>query len=620
MAIPLHRIRPSRTTLAALAGLSWALSFGAARELVWADLRSGMIDLKGLSRSTRALVWIGFGLLGAMIVALLFNDAWRAASSLVEFSSSRMTVGRGSMIPVALIPATLFLIATAWAFALAGALHARRSVRLGVLLLYLVSAGGWVNSDTALHSYLAGIGALRDLGYTAAGWAALAAVPVFYLLRRGREARPALEFSVLFGLVAATFLLAQAQHLDSWRTMGVPLLMAMLEVNVATLQGLVVPLLLLIGVDIALFTHRASGWAAEMAAGGSVRGLLPALLFGVLAWRLHQVMGELAERLGGNPLSGEALQYAGALVVPLAAFAVWWGLGRVRAADAPGDEASTPDGVAEAAERAAVPLIVAFGAVQLVATVLLLFAQALPSTPLTPYVQAAAGVVSDLLNHHLTTPWHLLVNLAALGGAVWLARRGRRSLALYLGIFGVVHLWYEATAPGRPLAALAWRGSEPEDFWWTVLLAGFALLWAVRGRLTRERATLLLGLVVMTWLLRQTDLLDDPYSPFFLGYSGIGFLAFGIVWDALTAGSWANVETRGLPRTSRVLMYVGYTLLTVTVVNWALTSHDLGTVGKFTGDAAMVGLERFGKPLLYGVMVLTLALASRASLSTQNRR
>ena len=207
----------------------------------------------------------------------------------------------------------------------------------------------------------------------------------------------------------------------------------------------------------------------------------------------------------------------------------------------------------------------------------------------------------------------LLAGALVAAGAVRMARRGRRSLALYLGIFGAMHLWFEATNPSRPLAALGWRGSEPEDFWWTAILAGTAAAWAVRRSLTRERAVALLGLVSMTWLLRQTDILDDPYSPLFFGYSGIGFLAFGILWDVLTAGSWANQGTEGLPRVSRVLMYVGYVLLTVAVANWALTGHDLTAVGQFTGDTAIVGLERFGKPILFGVFFLTLLGLGRAA-------
>lgn len=613
MAIPLHRIRPTRGTLLLAAGLTWALSFGAVREFVWADLKTGMIDLRGLARTTRALVWIGFGLLAAMLCALVFNDAWRAASPLVALTSSVSTVGRGSMLPVALIPATLFLVATAWAFALTGALHARRSIRAGVLLLYLVCAAGWVNSDTALSMLLMGYGTVRDLAPLALGWVLLAAVPLFFWLRRRREARPAVEFAVLFLLVAAVLLGAQARHMESWSTMGMPLLLGMLEMNVAALQGLVLPLLLLIGVEIAVFTHQASGWASAIATEGTPRWLPAATLLLVMGMRLHQVGAELLERLSTGTPADEALQYAGALAIPLAAFAVWWGVaGRNPRTEGDAQEPATTEGVVAAAERYAPVMILAFIGVQLAGTALVLLAQALPMTPLTGVVQSIAQGLSGVLNQYLTTPWHLLVNVAALALAVHLARRGRRALALYLGIFGVMHLWYEAITPGRPLAALGWRGAEPEDFWWTVILAAVTLGWLVRGRLTRERATALLGLATMTWLLRQTALLDDPYSPLFFGYSGIGFLAFGILWDVLTAGSWANQETTGLPRTSRVFMYVGYVLLTVTVVNWALTSHDLDTVGRFTGDTAMVGLERFGKPLLYAVLALTLAAAARA--------
>ena len=610
MAIPLQRLRPTRTTMAAVVGLAWALSFGAVRNFVWADLREGMIDLRGLARSTRALVWIGFSVLGVMLLAILFNDAWRAVSPLVALTSSLATVGRGSMLPVALVPATLFLLTTAWAFALTGALHARRSIALGVMGVYLLSAGGWVNSDTALASWLIGAGELGEVWGMAAGWAALSLVPVFFLVRRKREARPALEFLVLFLVVALTLLLAQAQHMESWQTMGMPVLLAMLEMNVAALQGMVMPLLLLIGVDIAIFTHQASGWVAGSLTERVPRGFPQAILLAALAWRLHQVLGEMVERLATSTPAAEAIQYAGALGIPLAAFVVWALVAR-RAEPAGGEEGATPGGVLEAAERYGFPMILAYAGVQLAGDVVVLFAQAIPMTPLTAAIQAVAVGLTGLMNRFLTTPWHLLVNAAALVGAVVLARRGRRSLALYLGIFGVMHLWYEATNPGRPLSSLAWRGAEPEDFWWTVLFSGVALLWLVRGRLTAERATVLLGLVTMTWLLRQTALLDDPYSPLFFGYSGIGFLAFGILWDVLTAGSWANEGTEGLPRVSRVLMYVGYMLLTVTVVNWALTSHDLGTVGQFTGDTAMVGLERFGKPLLYGIIALTLAAAFR---------
>ena len=71
------------------------------------------------------------------------------------------------------------------------------------------------------------------------------------------------------------------------------------------------------------------------------------------------------------------------------------------------------------------------------------------------------------------------------------------------------------------------------------------------------------------------------------------------------------VGSSGLPRISRIFLYLGYVLMTVTVVNWAVASHDLEAVGRLTGDVGLVGLEAFGKPLLYTIFVLTLAGASR---------
>ena len=55
----------------------------------------------------------------------------------------------------------------------------------------------------------------------------------------------------------------------------------------------------------------------------------------------------------------------------------------------------------------------------------------------------------------------------------------------------------------------------------------------------------------------------------------------------------------------------GYVLMTVTVINWAVASHDLEAVGRLTGDVGLVGPEAFGKPLLSTIFVVTLVGAFR---------
>lgn len=63
-----------------------------------------------------------------------------------------------------------------------------------------------------------------------------------------------------------------------------------------------------------------------------------------------------------------------------------------------------------------------------------------------------------------------------------------------------------------------------------------------------------------------------------------------------------------MPRTNRIFLYLGYVLLSVAVVNWAEASHDLAAVGQLTGDLGLVGLDRFGRPMLYAIFAVTLTL------------
>lgn len=62
-----------------------------------------------------------------------------------------------------------------------------------------------------------------------------------------------------------------------------------------------------------------------------------------------------------------------------------------------------------------------------------------------------------------------------------------------------------------------------------------------------------------------------------------------------------------MPRPSRIFLHLGYVLLTVTLVNFAVTTHDVGAVADLTGDTAILGLERFGRPLLDALLAITLA-------------
>jgi hypothetical protein len=84
-------------------------------------------------------------------------------------------------------------------------------------------------------------------------------------------------------------------------------------------------------------------------------------------------------------------------------------------------------------------------------------------------------------------------------------------------------------------------------------------------------------------------------------------IALGLVWDALTIGFWANNDSPGLPRVSRILLYLGYILFSIAVLNWSVATHDILQIDFFTGQAALGGFGLFGKPLIYAIFAVTLA-------------
>lgn len=268
------------------------------------------------------------------------------------------------------------------------------------------------------------------------------------------------------------------------------------------------------------------------------------------------------------------------------------------------------DRLVDVAKRVVMPLVGAYMGLQAVEIVLTLLAGLLGLLflGLGPGEMEQLGGALEFIGRLIAQDanWQTLLAVVAILATLWFARRGRRTVALYLGILGTDALWIQLTNPGRPSSFLGWSGLEPVDFWWVVIFSAVAFFWLVRGRLTEERARRLSMLVLITLLMRQTGFIEDPFSPF-LGFTGVGMIAIGIVWDALTIGFWANNDSRGMPRVSRILLYLGYVLFSIAVVNWSLASHDISQVDFFTGQAALGGFSLFGKPLIYAIFAVTLA-------------
>jgi hypothetical protein len=626
---PIGPIR-KRAVPTSLIGLLWRSAARTWRDFVWADLRDGTLSLRDLSSGTRSLIWLGFGLLVAALGLVTADDTIRAQLPLAALPSA--VVGRGSLVPIALVPTTLFLIAIAWTFALTGALHAHPVIRLGTALLYVALAANWIGQATFA----------RTLDVTLS-WGAILLVPAFFVLRWRAAPRPILEFTPLLVLTSVTFVLLQAQGAESSRISGSALLLGQLNNEVLSLTVLILPLLALVGMSVAGFARQAADWTVEAGSHWLPGWALRAALALLLGWRLRTVTLEALSRVETSSSEAAALAYAGALGVPLAVGLAWLLVTRVPLiaktpqglSETPAASRLTPhppvsgrggapelpsaDGVAEAAEAHALGLIGAYFAPQLLGFGLVTLILPALTMGLVPYDIGPAylATIADAVNATgVALSWRLLVAGTAVVAGLVLARRGHRELALFLAVFGLTAALKELTVPDRPLGLLAPYGSPASlvDFWWVLLFAGLAAVWLARGRLTDGRVASLLLLLLITVLLRQTDFISNRFSPFF-GSGGVWFVAFGLAWDGLTIGAWANRSTPALPRVSRVLLYLGYSLLTVTIVNWAVAVHDLSALNRLTGEAALDGLQLFGRPMLYAIFAITLASPPQAAPS-----
>jgi hypothetical protein len=578
----------------------WTVTISALRDFVWADLRDGVLDLRGLGSPLRALVWLGFGLLLLVIAAILQGDVWRQAFPLVPLTQG--IAGRGRLVPVSVVPVTYFLLSLSWAFVLAGALRSHWAIRLLVIGFWALTMAGSMISG--------GSGGL--VSYAVAG-VTLLAVPVACVIFIFRAPRRVLEFLVLLALVSANNAVNQMQGVETWQTSGMPLMVMRVSFEVATLMMVIMPLLLLVGMDVALFTMNAAYWvtgiAQERMASWAPRVALALLLI----WRTYELSEDLRGWFGAGPLDVQAAALAGGILVPLlvavATFTVWRLLPR-------GVDLPDRGDIESDAKRLALPVVLTYTAALVVtivlsgvALVLTVFGLFAPS--LVPLSDGLVHVMGAVGSSDAQLYWHIVVSGIALAVAWQLARRGQLAGALFLMILGLLDLKGRLASDGWPLAFLNAAGpGNRADFWWLLLFAGLAGYWLARRQLNSQRASVLAFLLLTTVLLRQTDFISNRFSPFVAG-GGLGFLAFGIVWDALTIGSWANDGSRSLPRVSRILLYLGYILMTVTVVNWFVASHDLAAVGQLTGDLGLVGLEAFGKPLLYTIFVVALAGAWR---------
>ena len=532
------RLRPTRVTVTATVGLIFALGFGAVRELIWDELRGGMLNLRGLRRPLQVLVVFGFALLLTMLVAMVFNDFFRGRYDLLALPGG--TTGRGSLIPSPLLSVTLFVLAVGWAFVLASALDMPVWARVLLLALYVCFASVWQGF---------GLGNRNDQLVTL-GWVGILAVVALFVIRLKLHTRPVLDFCMLLGFVTLTFAAGQYRLLEFDRSSGGAFGLFQATQSVELLSTLVLPLMFLIGLDIASFALNIGEFGTHFVEdrfAGKVLPVIAAITAGLAIVQTFFVLRDTFD----EPHSWETM--AGAALLPLG-FAILWKLVHTRRRVVGAEDEEFVD-----AARSWAPLLVVLIFLPLILQTLLLltlnFVNATKITTDLDVIQHWEDLSRWLFDRQAL--WSDVLGVAFILCAAWLVMRHRRSAALFVGGVGVAATWLQLTAADGWLSDWGTTRSRTTSVW-VLALVITALVWIARRQLSRHRVRGLLLAFGLAILLGQQGFLEDPIGV--LSFLGIALIAMGFVADAAAYGDWANHDSARLPRVSRVLMYVGYTL------------------------------------------------------------
>ncbi len=583
-----------------------------------ADLRDGRLSLEGLSFPVKALTIIGFTLLFVAAFLMIFFDPIRQNSELLTLQNSNL-VPRGSSIATLTIPLTIFLVTCGFAYILTGAIRIQRLFLILILTVYYGSISLFVL--TAFPNLSLNF-SIRSVLIVSLSLASILTIPIFmFVRRRWREPRPVYEFAVLF---ICCFLIMQASQFnlivaDTFQNREFT------SINIDSYLSAFVlftlPFFLQIGMEIAKFVRKLSFWSAEIIYFRfSDRFQLIYLALAVITvWQLYLTGTGTIEYFSNNDLQSSLLGYTGAAGVILIVWIIWWGMKRISRLQAiPFEKDDDIDEATDWLILPAIGLTVNLGFLPLIA--LLLIPIILLSGILLGWgdgFNRSVTLFFERISQVEFFPIVIAAIVTILWG-IWLARQRRVISAVYISLFGTLFLWNNLTNAGRPLAILEWTSSTPVDFWWSLLLLGFIGYWGWHKELTIQRAISLLILSIATTLIfRQQDFIEEPLY-LLLEFSGTGLIVFGVIWDSVTVGNWANESSPALPRPSRIFLYVGYVLLALGVILWAMGQRDYFMLDIFTGGGALLGAQLLGRPMIFMLFPLLLSLPKDQLPISQN--
>ena len=551
-------------------------------QLLLGPLQEGRLEVAGMNVAGRLAVVFGLAAILGVLISILAADLWRGGE-LVRIAGVEGEPPR--LMPLAALPPALLVLAAAWALTLGGAVVSSQRVRIGVAVLFLLANGPL---SRPLGSEGASLALRLGPEITRGAYLCVPAILLLYSLPFRRErwlkyARPVTI--VAAGIASFTFFGSMYWlHADLVRSGGGPFgpggkasMPSSVDIAIRDIQLLLLPLFYASGVAVAEFAYDvAAGCVApfQRVPARVVCSLLVALLALKLVTLLYPDPAWWVDVIRENHVAALHTGLGLAFFVAVAVAAR-----RLR---------PRPANFELLRER------IGYGG-----TLIMFLPPAIGVFLLVTYVTAiyqldwqGLGDLVDLrsganLERERTFLWFGCLVVGA-----WLLRyrRYRGDLVelafglIVVSVWGGLHDLYFAV--GR-------RGAFNDamfDLFLTTLLASITI---VRfRRLTTAGALHLAGIALTSWLIATQFGIFATWTAR-AGISDTVVVVFGVVFALFTGSAFARGDSPSFPRASRPLIWVGYLLISVTLLNWLEIARTQDPVD-LTAD---IGLFYLGFPI-----------------------
>lgn len=513
------------------------------------------------------------GLLLTSVTALLigFGDSLRSVSALQRDTTTEFML----FVPSLALVFVPYLVSCALGLMLVGAIRADWRATTPVVVVYLL-----VQLALVRLTRDAGVGSMNPLVVLCL---ALVVLAVCVFARRG-----AISMSIAAGLLLASstvsmLVVTRALHSVSVRT-GESFDIVVLQVVLQALALLCLPMVFVAGLDATKFSIVAANWLSEQVSG--LRGK-PAI-WGVAIVVFVVSIVQSANRIQNWISSSDWHGLLSVVVCGLGVFGVWRVANRETGRQ-------TDDSAVRSAQSLAMFVSALVVAVPMLIQVVGLFQVIVGLS--SPISTGALQAVIDLLLVDSFAPFMRLLVGTGLIVAGW--RRGLAPLTRVTAVASGLVLAVDNASRliGRsPLTITA----EDLDVVLVVGVTVFLTISAYQRRLTSSQVASLAGLLVLSGVASQNSFAAGPLATL-LPLGGLSLLLFGLFWGVFTGAGDANESSPGFPSESRLMLFAGYQLLTVSIVLWAVLTRDT-TLTDQLASSTELGVRTLGVGLLAAVI------------------